>query len=185
MTLSLHNLPFLFLFMHQLWRSSAQLWSQKRSLSCPEKDQVFQSLQKEGGFSRMVTGASSTFFLLRKNHIHISSSPRDQAGVSLMENIAHDCSDGGWLMGNRLKCKMCWVDWCHWQLSHMKLKTLSLCNYITGKTRSEKNPGTWQISFNHIWQFSSLRLSLLDIMFLEGKANKESWANKVHKIKSL
>lgn len=53
----------------------------------------------------MVTGATSIFFPMRKNHIRIGSSPRDQAGVSLMENIARDCSDGGWLMDNRLKCK--------------------------------------------------------------------------------
>lgn len=183
--MSLHNLPFLFLCIHQFWRSNVQLWSQKRSLSCPEEHQVFQSLQRQGGCPRMVTGATGICLPPSKSHICISSSSREQPGVSLMENVVHGYSDGDRIMDNWLKCKMCWVDWCHWQLSHMKLKALSVCCYITGKTRSEKNPGTWQISFNHIWQFSGLRLSLLDIMFSESKANKETWANEAQKIKRL
>lgn len=48
----------------------------------------------------MVTGGTSIFFPPGKSHICISSCPREQAGVSLMENVAHDYSDGDWIMDN-------------------------------------------------------------------------------------
>lgn len=55
----------------------------------------------------MVTGATGIFFPLSKSHICIGRGSGQQAGVSLMENIPHNCSDGDWLMDNQLKCRMC------------------------------------------------------------------------------
>lgn len=48
----------------------------------------------------MVTGATGIFLPPSKSHTCIGGGSREQAGVSLMENIAHDYSDGDWLMDN-------------------------------------------------------------------------------------
>lgn len=153
---SLHKVPFSFQCIQHSWESSLQLGSQQTSLSVSWEAPGFPESPKPGRTPQ--DGHWCHWHLLpsSKSHICNGSSPREQAGVCLTENIAHDYGDGDWLMNTWLKYKMCWVDWCHWQLSHMKLKAVSVCYYIRGKARSGKNPGTWQISFNHIWQFSSL-----------------------------
>lgn len=120
---------------------------------CPEKYEAFQSPQIEGKCQRMATGAISTCLTPAEATLASVAALREHAGVSFMKNISHYYSDLDWLMNIWLKYKLCWVDWCHWQLSHMKLKAVSVCYYIRGKAMSGKKFGTWQISFNHIWQF--------------------------------
>lgn len=141
---SLHKVPFSFQCVQHSRASSLQLGSQQTSLSVSWETPGFPESPKAGRAPQGGHWSHQHLLPSGKSHICISGGPREQAGASLMENIAHDYSDGDWLMDTWLKYKMCWVDWCHWQLSHMKLKAVSVCYYIRGKARSGKKP--WNLA---------------------------------------
>lgn len=145
---SLHKAPFPLQCIQHSLESNLKLGSQETSLSVPWEALGFPESPKPGTTSQ--DGPWCHWHLLpsSKSHICISSGPAEQAGVSLMESIAYDYSDGDWLMNTWLKYKMCWVYWCHWQLSHMKLKAVSVCYYIRGKARSGKK--TLELGKSHL-----------------------------------
>lgn len=140
---SLHKVPFIFQCIQNSWESSLQLESQQTSLSVSWEARGFPESPKLGRAPQCSHWHHQHLLPSSESHICISGGPREQAGVFFMENIAHDYSDGDWLMNTWLKQKMCWVDWCHWQLSHMKLKAVCL---LLHKRKSQEWKKPWNLA---------------------------------------